>query len=177
MSESEAALDALPFEHLVQHVRAGRQQNGRPTYRERWWIHGEARPGFRRAVQNQSRYLATARVAKHRIFVWLDAVVLPDSKVIAVALSDDFSFGVLQSRVHEVWTLANCGWHGIGNDATYNPTTCFETFPFPEATDDPRAAIAGAAAELDRLRSNWLNPAEWVREEVLEFPGALDGPW
>ncbi|MGH7201577.1 MAG: hypothetical protein ACREJB_13285 [Planctomycetaceae bacterium] len=59
----------------------------------------------------------------------------------------------------------------------YTPTTCFETFPFPEPTDAQRAAIAGAAAELDRLRTGWLNPPEWTRTEVLEFPGRADGPW
>jgi hypothetical protein len=31
--------------------------------------------------------------------------------------------------------------------------------------------------ELDRLRNNWLNPPEWTQEEVLEFPGSVDGPW
>jgi hypothetical protein len=37
--------------------------------------------------------------------------------------------------------------------------------------------IAEAAKELDRLRCGWLNPPEWTREEVLEFPGSIDGPW
>jgi hypothetical protein len=27
------------------------------------------------------------------------------------------------------------------------------------------------------LRRNWLNPPEWTREEVLEFPGSTEGPW
>ena len=27
------------------------------------------------------------------------------------------------------------------------------------------------------MRNNWLNPPEWTREEVLEFPGSADGPW
>jgi hypothetical protein len=52
------------------------------------------------------------------------------------------------------------------------------------ATEEPdrRAAalveaIAEAARELDRLRNNWLNPPEWTTEEVLEFPGSVDGPW
>jgi hypothetical protein len=31
--------------------------------------------------------------------------------------------------------------------------------------------------ELDTLRNNWLNPREWTRTEVLEFPGSTDGPW
>lgn len=56
-------------------------------------------------------------------------------------------------------------------------TTCFETFPFPEPTDAQREPIAGAARELDRLRSAWLNPPEWTRQEILEFPGSADGPW
>jgi hypothetical protein len=31
--------------------------------------------------------------------------------------------------------------------------------------------------KLDRLRTSWLNPPEWTREEILEFPGSVDGPW
>jgi hypothetical protein len=27
------------------------------------------------------------------------------------------------------------------------------------------------------MQSNWLNPPEWTREEILEFPGSADGPW
>jgi hypothetical protein len=69
--------------------------------------------------------------------VWLNSVILPDSKVIAIAFDDDYRFGVLHSRIHELWTLATCGWHGKGNDATYNPTECFETFPFPFPDDLP----------------------------------------
>ena len=29
--------------------------------------------------------------------------------------------------------------------------------------------------ELDMLRNSWLNPPEWTRREVLEFPGSVDG--
>ena len=48
----------------------------------------------------------------------------------------------------------------------YTPTTCFETFPFPHPTDEQRAAIAIAAAELNRLRENWLNPADVSAAEL-----------
>jgi hypothetical protein len=27
------------------------------------------------------------------------------------------------------------------------------------------------------LRTGWLNPPEWTREDHLEFPGSVDGPW
>jgi hypothetical protein len=31
--------------------------------------------------------------------------------------------------------------------------------------------------ELDALRSNWLNPPEWTKTEILKFPGSVAGPW
>ena len=40
----------------------------------------------------------------------------------------------------------------------YSPTTCFGTFPFPEPDEAQRAAITGAAVQLNQLREGWLNP-------------------
>jgi len=74
-------------------------------------------------------------------------------------------------------TPVSLGGNHVKARSRYTPTTCFETFPIPEPTDEQRAAIAEAARELDALRTNWLNPPEWTREEVLEFPGSVDGPW
>ncbi len=37
--------------------------------------------------------------------------------------------------------------------------------------------IAAAARELGKLRTNWLNPPEWTRTEILEFPDIVGGPW
>ena len=126
-----ASLYAEPFKHVVDFVKPERLKNNRKTRAEHWWLLGETLPAFRKAIGELPRYIGTARVAKHRLFVWQDSPVLPDSKVIAIAFADDFHFGVLQSLVHKIWTLAMCGWHGKGNDATYNPTECFETYPFP----------------------------------------------
>jgi len=177
MTEAEAALYEEPFAYILQHVKPSRTTNNRQAYRTRWWLHAEARPALRRAVADCLRYLGTPRVAKHRVFVWLDCVILPDSKVLAIAFDDDLRFGILQSRAHTVWTMHTCGWHGIGNDVTYNPTTCFETFPLPQPTPAKEQAIAGTAKELNDLRERWLNPPEWTKEEVLEFPGTVGGPW
>jgi hypothetical protein len=51
--------------------------------------------------------------------------------LLVVARSDDTTFGILSSRTHEVWSLAQASMHGVGNDPTYNAKSCFETFPFP----------------------------------------------
>lgn len=135
-----------------------------------------------RALDGLSRYLVTPRVAKHRLFHWLDARILPDSQLIVIARDDDTTFGVLHSRFHEVWSLRRGTWLGKGNDPRYTPTTTFETFPFPEglspdvpAADyvaDPRAqAVASAARRLVELRDRWLNPPEWVEWVEEPVPG------
>jgi hypothetical protein len=145
--------------------------------RDNWWLFERPRPDLREKMIGLHRFIATPVVSKHRIFVFLDAVTLPDAKIIAITTDRFCDLGIVHSRAHELWSLSLCGWHGIGNDITYNPSTCYQTFPFPEPTDAQRDAIAVAAKELDTLRSNWLNPPEWTREEVLTFPGSVDGPW
>ena len=82
---------------------------------------------MRYALQGLARYIATPRVAKHRIFLWLNPDVLANDRTFIFARDDDYFFGILHSRVHEVWALATSSRHGVGNDPTYNNTTCFET--------------------------------------------------
>ena len=103
---------------------------------------------------------------------------MPANVVIAFARSDDYFFGVLHSRIHELWALAQgTQLREKESGFRYTPTTCFETYPMPEPTAEQEAAIAAAARELNELRERWLNPPEWTREEILEFPAAPDGPW
>jgi type II restriction/modification system DNA methylase subunit YeeA len=127
----------------------------------------------------------TPRVTKHRFFAWTAKPTLPDTRLVVVARDDDTSFGLLSSRFHELWSLSTCSWHGVGNDPTYNAESCFETFPFPEGltpdipaadyASDPRARkIAAAAARLNELRENWLNPPDLVVREPEVVPGYPD---
>jgi len=158
MPEKEAALYEAPFEYVRKHVKPERDTNRRESYRERWWIHVEPRPAMRKALNGRPRYLATPTVAKHRLFIWVDQQVLADHQLIVFARDDDYFFGVLQSQFHRAWALRMCSWLGVGNDPRYTPTTTFETYPLPERTPPQREAIANAAADLERLRNQWLNP-------------------
>jgi type II restriction/modification system DNA methylase subunit YeeA len=158
MPENEAALYEAPFAHVEAYVKPARATSKRPRYRNRWWIHSEPVTGMRNAVTELSRYIVTPTVAKHRLFAWLSGNVLADHQLIVFARDDDYSFGVLHSQAHELWARGMGTWMGVGNDLRYTPTTCFETFPFPEPTDEQREEVALAAKRLDDLRRNWLNP-------------------
>ena len=180
MSEAETTLYETPFAHIAAHVKPVRLKNRERTSREFWFRHWNPRPNMWRALDGMPRYIATPRVAKHRLFVWLDARVCPDSALIAIARDDDTTFGILHSRFHEAWSLRLGS--SLEDRPRYTPTTTFERFPFPDGfspdipaidyADDPRAiAIAGAARRLVDLRDRWLNPPEWVEWVDEPFPG------
>ena len=184
MTGAEAALYELPFSHVEQIVKPKRLRNREPQSRQFWFRHWNPRPKMWKALGGLSRYIATPRNAKHRVFVWCDVRICPDCQVVVVARDDDTTFGILHSRFHEAWTLGRCSWLGQGNDPRYTPTTTFSTFPFPDGltpnvpsadyVTDPRAvAIAEAARNPVSLRDRWLNPPElvdWVDEPVAGYP-------
>lgn len=178
IGHKEAALYEAPYEHLKKVVLPVRSLNRRPSRARLWWILGDPQKKMRRALEPLTRHIVTPRVSKYRLFVWMTYEILATDATVAFARSDDFFFGVLHSRSHEVWSLAQgTQLREKESGFRYTPSTCFETFPFPVPSAEQEAAIAAAAKELDALRSAWLNPPEWTRGEILEFPGSVDGPW
>ncbi len=175
MPQEAAARYELPFEHVERHVQPEREKNKRQAYREWWWIHVEARPAMRKSLGRLEWFLVTTTVSKHRLFVLSASPILADHQLIVFAKCDHCSLGVLHSRAHEVWGLRQ--GTRLETRPRYTPSTCFETFPMPPPNGEQAAAIAAAAQELNDLRNGWLNPPEWTKTEVLEFPGSADGPW
>jgi hypothetical protein len=172
ISRSAASQYEKPFEYLQKHVQPERVGHRTPMLRERWWQHERPRPEMRTALAKLPRYIATAAVAKHRLFVWMTEPALPDHQLIVFASADDAVFGILQSRVHVLWALRK--GTRLETRPRYTPTSTFETFAFPDVWGE---RIATAARELHKLRSQWLYPPEWVREDVWTFPVSADGPW
>ena len=122
---------------------------------------------MRAALAGRPRYIATPPLSKYRLFAWLDGAILPDHQLVVFARDDDYTFGVLHSRVHEAWARGTgTQLREVESGFRYTPTTCFETFPLPSPTDAQRDAIAAAARELVRLRDGWLNPPGIAPEEL-----------
>ena len=187
MTEQQASMFIKPYAHAAQVVAPERAKVRRAGHRDFWWRYGESRPAMRRALGPLERCLVTPKVAKHRLFLWVDTRILISQQFYVFAKDDDVFFGVLQSRFHEVWALRLASRHGVGNDPSYTPSATFETFPFPDGltpnlpaasyAEDPRAKdIAAAARALVEARDRWLNPAdlvETVREVVAGFPDRI----
>jgi hypothetical protein len=191
MSEQDAALYELPFQYVTEKIKPVRLVNREEVIRKIWWLHKRTSPALRTALAPLKRFIATSMVSKHRFFVWLPVCQIPENLCVAIARSDDTTFGILHSRFHELWSLRM--GTSLEDRPRYTPSTTFETFPFPEgltpldtsfsvrpelvegctdaqpihastssARTEESNAIALAAQTLNTLRENWLNPPEWV---------------
>ena len=164
MSQHEAARYEAPFEYVRKHVLPIRKTR-RDDYRGQWWQYARPRIEMQDALKGKRRFIATPRVSKHRVFIWLNREVIANDGTIVIAREDDFTFGILHSAPHELWARATgTQLREAESGFRYTPTTTFETFPFPwppgkEPKRDPRVkAISQAARELVQQRDAWLNP-------------------
>lgn len=166
MDLRQASLYEEPFEYVKAVVKPERDNNNDPRQREKWWLHARPRPKLRKALEGLGRCVVTPEVAKHRLFAWMGTDVVPDHTLHVIARDDDYFFGILHSRPHELWSLSVGNFMGYGNDPRYNSSRTFKTYPFPwppgeEPEGDPRTeAVTEAAQDLDRLRRNWLAERE-----------------
>ncbi len=195
LDETSASSFEAPFEYL-RTAQYDPHRDGNlvpyPKYRQTtagqnssWWEAHRSRPSLRTALSSVDHYLATGETTEHRVFRFLPSSRIPDKSLYAFPYAGFVGFGILQSAFHEEWCTYFGNRIGAGNQRRYNASFVYLTFPFPEGltpnipapdyADDPRAqAIATAAARLNELRENWLNPADLVVREPEVVPGYPD---
>ena len=106
-----------------------RKKAKRKANRERWWLYNETRPGLYRAISGMRRVLVNPVVSKWMAFCFLPVRTVFTNALNVYSFEDLARFCVLQCRVHENWALKYSSTLRV--DTRYNPTDCFETFPFP----------------------------------------------
>ncbi len=122
---------------LREKVKPEREKNNRENYRKFWWIFGEYRPGLFAALAPLEKCLVTGISWVQRAFTWQRTDRILDQTLIVFPFSDVTQFAILQSRIHELWSVLLSAT--FKEDQRYNPSRAFGTFPFPKP--DPRAVI------------------------------------
>ena len=139
------------YQHVLENVKPERDQNKRPSRKENWWIFGEPNPKLRKMLKGLDSYIVTVETAKHRVFTKLGKSIKPDNMLVVIALESAYHLGILSSNIHVAWALATGSDLG-GNTPRYNKSRCFETFPFPAATEAQQEQIRSIAEQLDAHR-------------------------
>jgi hypothetical protein len=122
------------------------------VYARLWWLFGKPRKEIRPALSDLPRYVVTVETAKHRVFQFLEAEILPDNMLLAIASSDPLHLGILSSRPHVSWTLELGGT--LEDRPRYTKSNCFDPFPFPDPPESLKAEIRAVAEELDAFRKS-----------------------
>jgi hypothetical protein len=143
------------YQWLYERVKPERDNNKRESRKRNWWLFGETNPKLRKQLEGLPRYIATVETSKHRFFTFLDQTILPDNMLVNIALSDAYDLGILSSRIHVCWALATGAV--LGPTPRYNKTRCFETYPFPDASEEQKERIRDLAEQLDRHRKRQLD--------------------
>ncbi len=147
------------YQWIFDRVKPERDLNREEYRRLNWWLFGRKNTELRAGLLGLPRYIATVETAKHRTFQFLDASILPDNMLIAIALDDAYTLGVLSSQPHIDWALAAGGT--LEDRPRYNKSRCFETFPFPAddtgLTPTLRERIAHLAEQIDAHRKRVLS--------------------
>jgi restriction-modification enzyme MmeI-like protein len=127
------------LEIVRERVKPVRDENRRKVRREKWWLLGELVPAMRAALAPLTRYIAGTATGKRVIFAWADRVWCPSNAMNVFALDDDYSMGILTSRIHGEWAQPQSSTMRV--DPRYTPTSAFMTFPWPAPTDAQRRKI------------------------------------
>ncbi len=151
LSKDEAARQyPTLYEHVLRKVKPQRDEQNDRQRKEKWWLFGRSGGDLRAALGGLPRYVATSRTAKHRLFTLVDGSALPDTKVVAIALTDAAWLAVLSSRVHLAWADRTKAM--LEDRPTYNHTESFDPFPFPSLTSQQAASLRRAGERLDAHR-------------------------
>ena len=118
---------------LEQKVRPSRAKGGKAEDRP-WWQFARTRPALRAATRGLARVIMRPKISVHNVFAFVASDVLISAPHVVIARQEAEMFSFVQSRVHEIWTIS---FGALLEDRfCYTPSDCFETFPFPEPTED-----------------------------------------
>lgn len=140
----------------------------------RWWQFRDYQPGTIQAIAAVPRYIVCSRVTKRPVFEFVSRDIHPDNALVVFPLTDDYSFGILQSNIHWEWFRARCST--LKGDYRYTSETIFNTFPWPQKPSiESIRAIANASNTLRQLRNEWMRKLGASLRSLyrsLETPGS-----
>ncbi|SFF48939.1 DNA methyltransferase [Thermoflexibacter ruber] len=151
-----------------------------------WWKLAYGREEMLKSIKDLKRYIVCSRVSKRNIFDFVCTSIRPNDALMVFAFEDDYSYGILQSKVHWEWWKAKCST--LKEDFRYTSESVWETFPFPQKpTRKQITKIAELGRELRKsrneimkkhkkisLRDIYRNAEEFSAHPVLVLQKKLD---
>jgi hypothetical protein len=142
---------------IVEEKVYSERKNKPGSYSRQWWLFGRRNQAGTEAIAKLDRVLVTnAQASSYLSFIFYRPDVVFANSLNVFPLEKDSDFAVLQSRIHEIF--ARFFSSSVKDDLRYNPSDCFETFPFP-LIPDPSPTTEAGSQKID------ISPASILEEE------------
>ena len=150
----------VPFEQVVRLVKPQRMKVRRAVVAANWWRLQERRPAMRAAILTHGGLIVMPCHSKWFVPLIADQNSLPGNSITAIAGSDTYLLAMITSSAHRIWI--NAQKSTLKGDTRYTPTTCFETFPFPQiAAPELVQKIRQAMTTLNDYRNELMVAKNW----------------
>lgn len=176
-TEEEAKAAILAYAHLKKNVlpvvteKSKRKSYG--SWIDVWWSPWRSRRDFLEQARSKGRIIACSQTTARPIFMFISVDILPTDKVQLFSFSDDYSFGVIHSSLHWVWTKARGG--RMKQDYRYTAKV-WNTFPWPQGvTEGEVESVASAARALRATRHRLMAQNDWSLRDLYRS-AEVSGP-
>jgi hypothetical protein len=133
------------------------------------------KPTLFRDTNNPERYLALPMVSTERRkyipMAYLDGNTIPTNQVQIIPNATLYHFGILTSIVHMAWMRVVCGRLQI--HYRYSKDIVYNNFPWPDATNDQKAAIENLAQGVLDARAKFPESSLADLYDPLTMPPEL----
>jgi hypothetical protein len=180
-TERQAEAAAGPcFAHLKKHLYPTikeRAESGDETthfarWLRTWWHPKEPQHRFFRQLEQRHRFIACSNPQARPIFVFLSSEFVPTNTLQVFDFNDDYTFGVLQSRLHWEWIKVKGG--KVRADIRYTGDV-WRTFSWPQQPSEAAVVgVAAAARALRETRRDLMESNNWslrALHQAAEVPG------
>jgi hypothetical protein len=136
LDEHDAAKFECCYGRVQQLVKPHRQQVKRERRSKIWWLFADQQAGLYSNIhkRNLHRVLGITMTAMQFKFDWIPANYVFDQTIVVLLLDRDEHFALIHSSIHLEWAYKHGASFGSVAAPRYNPSRCFETFPFPTST-------------------------------------------
>lgn len=143
------------------------------NFLKKWWHLSYPRTDLMRKIKKINRYCVCGQVTQRNIFEFVSSNINPNAALVAFTFEDDYSFGILQSRMHWLWFTHKCST--LAETFRYTINTVYDTLPWPQnPTLTQIRKVAKKARELREVRTNILSKNKISYRDLyrsLELPG------
>ena len=143
------------------------------NFLKHWWLLSYGRAKLMSHLKTLPRYIACGQVTKRPIFEFVSTGIHPNAALMVFPFSDDYTFGILQSRCHWEWFIAKCS--SLKGDFRYTSDSVFDTFPWPQSPSAKQiAVVAKSASALRKLRRETMSKLGYSLRDLyrtLDTPG------